>query len=402
MFCCVRGYAGRRAQRTMVSPTRWTPFPFRPMHAWLVWCWPALVWYVYGHVVAAAVVLLVHGCVSRLMVGLLGVGSLALQRASARSDVARVVAMLVSVLVGSSCVGPAWYLLTVRRPLIVGEKSNDRWSDRCEKFPNSLLHSLSRPGSVTCTTNHSVFRSALRPSFQLRLCHSYVHPRRWQRPVGPPWCISLLPMRAPGCCSSSVVRCWCSCLPACRVPYRAVSCGLCGWRVGVAVRCLAVRVARLVLWCRDAPTGVAGWVRRNTSVLAGRSRRDRGSRVASLWSLACSWWGSGGKEYWSVSKLAPRSLTLLTFRAAGNVSLVPFLQVTCAESAPASQAFNFPVGGARRSHRRTYPLILALEGNILDDCSITFPRSSARPWVPRVWLAPWPSPLWVRFAGEEG
>ena len=57
---------------------------------------------------------------------------------------------------------------------------------------------------------------------------------------------------------------------------------------------------------------------------------------------------------------------------------------------------------ARRSPRCTYPLILALEGNILDDCSITFPWSSARQWVPRVWLAPWPGPLWVRFAGEEG
>ena len=35
-----------------------------------------------------------------------------------------------------------------------------------------------------------------------------------------------------------------------------------------------------------------------------------------------------------------RSLTLLSFSAAGNVSLAPFSQVTCAESAPASQAFN--------------------------------------------------------------
>ena len=56
----------------------------------------------------------------------------------------------------------------------------------------------------------------------------------------------------------------------------------------------------------------------------------------------------------------------------------------------------------RWSPRCTYPLILALEGNIRDDCSITFPWSSARPWVTRVWLAPWAGPLWVRFAGEEG
>ena len=105
MFCCVRGYGGRRAWHTTLSPTLWTPFLFRPLHAWMVWCWPACVWSVSGHVVAAAVVLLVHGCVSRLMVGLFGVGSLALLRALARSDVVRVVVLLVSVLVGRARVG---------------------------------------------------------------------------------------------------------------------------------------------------------------------------------------------------------------------------------------------------------------------------------------------------------
>ena len=222
------------------------------MHAWLVRCWPARLWSVNGHIVVAAVVLLVHGCVSRLMVGFFGCGSLVLQRASARSGVVRAVAMLVSVLVGSSCVSPAWYVLTVRRPLIVGEKGNNRLSDRCEKFLNSVLHSLFRPSSVTCTTHHPVFRSALRPSCQLRLCHSYVHPRLWQGPVCPPWCSPVLPVGAPGCCSGSVVRCSCSCLPAFRVPYRAVFRGLRGWRVGVAVRCLVVRVAGFAPWCRDA------------------------------------------------------------------------------------------------------------------------------------------------------
>ena len=299
MFCCVRGYGCRRARRTMVSPT--VPVSTHACLASLVLAGSRVVclWSRCGR----SVVLLVHGRVIRLMVGFFGVGYLALQQAPVRSDVVRIVAMPVSLLVGSSCLGPAWFVLTVRRPLILGEKSNDRSSDRCEMFPNSVLHSLSRPGRGTCTTHHPVLRSALRPSFQLRLCHAYVHPRRWPGPVGPPWCIPVLPMGAPGCCSSSVVRCSCSCLPACRVPYRAVSRGLCGWRVGVAVRCLAVRVARLVLWCWDAPSGVAGWVQHNTPVLAGRSRRVRGSRVASLWSLACPWWGSGGKEYWSVSKV---------------------------------------------------------------------------------------------------
>ena len=56
----------------------------------------------------------------------------------------------------------------------------------------------------------------------------------------------------------------------------------------------------------------------------------------------------------------------------------------------------------RRSPRCTYPLFLALEGNTRDDCSITFPWSSARPWVPRVWPALLPGPLRIRLAREEG
>ena len=116
-----------------------------------------------------------------------------------------------------------------------------------------------------------------------------------------------------------------------------------------------------------------GWLLRSRVAVLRSGHLPPTSRVARLWSLACPWWGSGGKEYWPVSKPPSRSLTLLTFWAAGKVSLAPFSQVTCAESAAASQAFNFRGGGARRSQRHTYPLILALEGNILDDCSITFP-----------------------------
>ena len=217
-----------------------SPFPFRPMHAWLIWCWPVCVWSVYGHVVAAAVVLLVHGRVRRLMVRWFSVVSLALQRAFAQLDLVRVGALLVSVLVGASCVGAAWYVLTVRRFPTAGKKSNDRWFDRSKEFPNSVLHSLSRPGSVTCTTHHLVFRSALRPSFQLRLYHSYVHPSWRQGPVGPPWCNPVPPMGAPGRCSGSVVRFSCSCLPVVRriVPclasyVAAVSASQCSvWRLG--------------------------------------------------------------------------------------------------------------------------------------------------------------------------
>ena len=78
VFCFVRGYGRRRALRTTVWPTRWTPFPFRPAHAWLVWGWPASVWSVYGQVAAAAAVWLVRGCLGCLMGGLVCVGSGAL------------------------------------------------------------------------------------------------------------------------------------------------------------------------------------------------------------------------------------------------------------------------------------------------------------------------------------
>ena len=68
----------------MVLPTHGTPFPFRPLHARLVRCWPACVWSVYGCVVVSAAVWLVHGGVSRLMVGLFVVGSFLLLPALSR------------------------------------------------------------------------------------------------------------------------------------------------------------------------------------------------------------------------------------------------------------------------------------------------------------------------------
>ena len=56
----------------------------------------------------------------------------------------------------------------------------------------------------------------------------------------------------------------------------------------------------------------------------------------------------------------------------------------------------------RRSPRCTYPWMLALEDDNLDDCSIAFSWSLARPLVPRVWRGPLPGPLWIRLVGEEG
>ena len=127
VFRCVGGHGGRRVWLTTVSPACWTPFPYWLMHVGPVWCWPACVRSVYSHVVSAAVAFLVRGRVSRLLVGLFGVRSLALQRALAQSDLLRAGALLVAVLVGASCVGPARYLFTVRLLPTVGEKSNDKW-----------------------------------------------------------------------------------------------------------------------------------------------------------------------------------------------------------------------------------------------------------------------------------
>ena len=78
MFCFVRGCGRRRAWRIMAWPICRTPFLFPPVHSWLVCCWPACVWSVYGQVASAAAVWLVRGCLGRLMVGLVGVGFVAL------------------------------------------------------------------------------------------------------------------------------------------------------------------------------------------------------------------------------------------------------------------------------------------------------------------------------------
>ena len=296
MFRCVRGHGGRRAWLTTVSPAQWTPFPYRPMHVRPVWCWPADVRSVYRHHVSAAVVLLVRSRVRRLLVGLFGLGSLALQRALAQSDLLRAGVLLVAVLVGASSVGPARYGFTVRRLLTVGEKSNDKWFDRCKNV-FQIRCPFPCPALAALHAQPIIWYFALlcgRPSSLASPIHTYT-PRRWQGPAGPPWCVPVLPMGAPGCCFGSVVRCSCSRLPACRAPYRAVFCGSCGWRASVAVLSWAVRMVRavrLVLWCRDIPSGVVGWARRNTSMPAGRGWAW--PLVASLWCLTCPGWGFGG------------------------------------------------------------------------------------------------------------
>ena len=131
------------------------------------------------------------------------------------------------------------------------------------------------------------------PSFACAT-HMYT-PGWWQGPVSPPWCVPALPMGAPGCCSSSVVRCSCSCLPACRAQSRVVLCGSCGWRACVTVLSLVartVRAVRLVLWCRDVLSDVVGWARPNTPAPAGSGPAR--PRVASLWPPARPGWGFEG------------------------------------------------------------------------------------------------------------
>ena len=103
----VRGHGRRRARRTTVSPPLLTPFPFRPVHAWLVWCWPACVWSVYGQLAAAAAVLLVRGRPGRLMVGLVCVGSIAVLPVVVPPNVVYAAGMSVSVLVSGAVVCPS-------------------------------------------------------------------------------------------------------------------------------------------------------------------------------------------------------------------------------------------------------------------------------------------------------
>ena len=109
----VRGHGLRRVRRTTVSPTLWTPFPFRPVHAWLVWCWPACVSSVYGQVAAAAAVLLVRGRLGRLMVGLVCVGSIALLPVVVLPNVGYAAGMSVSVLVSGVVVCPSVVLCSL-------------------------------------------------------------------------------------------------------------------------------------------------------------------------------------------------------------------------------------------------------------------------------------------------
>ena len=109
VLSCVCRHGCQRAWGTMVLPTCWTAFGFRPVHAWLVGCWPAYVWSVYGRVIVSAAVLLVCGCVSHVMVDVFAVRTFVLQTAIVQSRFVSVVVVQTDCLgVGSLCLGVPW------------------------------------------------------------------------------------------------------------------------------------------------------------------------------------------------------------------------------------------------------------------------------------------------------
>ena len=101
--------------------------------------------------------------------------------------------------------------------------------------------SLPRAGSVTCTTHHLVLCGALWPSFQFRLCHSYVHPPSVARPHRSPLVRPRAPHGSPRVLfrlGGGVLVLVCACL----------SC---------AISCRVLRVMWLACLCRSAEFG--GW-----------------------------------------------------------------------------------------------------------------------------------------------
>ena len=152
----VRGHGRRRARRTTVSPTLWPPFPFRPVHAWLVWCRPACVWSVYGQVAAAAAMLLVRGRLICLMVSLVCVGCIALLPMVVPPNVVYAAGMSVSVLVSGVVVCPSVVLCSLL-PLVgcvcIGSVAvfccvrgyGRRWAWRTTVLPTRWAPSLFRP-----------------------------------------------------------------------------------------------------------------------------------------------------------------------------------------------------------------------------------------------------------------
>ena len=141
------------------------PYPFRPVHAWLVWCWPACMWSVYRQVAAAAAVLLVCGRLGRLRVGLVCVGSIALLPVVGPPNVVYAAGMSVLVLVSGVVVCPSVVLCSLL--LLVGRVCIGRVAVFC----------CVRGYGRRCTWRTTVLPTCWAP-FPLRPVHAWLV-RRW-------------------------------------------------------------------------------------------------------------------------------------------------------------------------------------------------------------------------------
>ena len=185
----------------------------------------------------------------------------------------------------SSCVRPAWYVLTLRRPLMVGRVLRGR---KVATIGTTAEKHFQLRYDMPCPALEGALHA--RPiiwhfavSFQLRLFRSYVHLRRWQGPLGPPGCIPVLPMGAPGCCAYSVLRCLCLCPPVCLFgPLGA----------GPAVCCIVPCFAGLVVCVSVPQCGFRRfvWPGLCSGVGASRTARRAGLGVT----FPCSLAGAGG------------------------------------------------------------------------------------------------------------
>ena len=290
VFLCVCGHGGRGARLATVSLARWTSLSHRPMHARPAWRWSVCAWSVHGHIGSAVVVLAVCGRVSRLLVGLFGVRSLSSQRALAQLDLLCAGVPLVAMLVGARCVGPARYVCTVRRPPAAGEKSHDKWSDRCKKIFSPVGALFPAPPWACCMHNPlsgilwcSV--AVLPVSLVPLICTPPVGGKAPPVPLGVSLCSPWEPrgvVAAWWCCARA-----CACLSAVRL---LVSC-VAGHSGGVSVsRCWVWWLGWLGwfgLCCGVGtlrPTWRVGLSVTHPCLLAGGSAQPR---VVSLWPPAC-------------------------------------------------------------------------------------------------------------------
>ena len=307
----------------------------------------------------------------------------------------------------SSCVAPVWYVLTVRRPLMVGRVLREGQVATIGTTAQKVLKF-----GTTCPVPPWRHRYTHNPSSGISQCPLAVlsaslvpiicTPPLVARPLRSP---SVHPCAPHG--SPRVLRLLGGAVLV--LVFAGPSC---------AVSCRVLWVRWCACWCLSAVSGGGGapapalvsvrpvWHGGLGSAQHSRVRPQEpaGLRVPRRELLAPCVFMVGvrrEKECWSVLRPPSRSLTLSALWAAGNVSLAPLSQVTCAEVGPAPQGFHFLGGGARELQWRTYPLTLALGSNVLDDSLITFPWSSASPWVRQVWLPHWPGPSCAPLVEEE-